>query len=417
MNDKADLIDQLRIAPQQKNSDGRRMPWVLIFALLLGTAGVAFAAWYWLLREPPTVVQVATPVQVSVSASERRASVLDASGYVVARRQATVSAKVTGRVSEVLVEEGMQVSEGQVLARLEDTIDRAQLKLSQAQLDSARSALEEIEVNLTDARRTLRRQTELLQRQLTSQEQVDLAETQVRALEARLNTRKDDVSVAQRRVDLQLQQVDELTIRAPFDGVVIAKAAQPGEMVSPISAGGGFTRTGICTIVDMDSLEVEVDVNEAYINNVTASQPVTAELDAYPNWDIPGEVVAIVPTADRQKATVRVRVGFLEKDARILPDMGVKVRFLAVEDGAGAVASNRPALEIPDTAVVRQDGRNYVFVINGEQVERRAVQYGEQRQGKVLITAGLSSSERVVANAQDVSLADGQSVQVEGSAG
>jgi RND family efflux transporter MFP subunit len=349
---------------------------------------------------------------VEVGASAQRDSVLDASGYIVARRQATVSSEVTGKIAEVLVEEGMRVSEGQVLARLDDATERAQLALARAELTAARAALSELEVQLADARRSFRRQQDLVTRKLTSQAQYDEALATVESLEARLAARRTDIGVAERSVRLREQLVSELTITAPFSGVVIAKAAQPGEMVSPISAGGGFTRTGICTIVDMESLEIEVDVNEAYIDRVSEGQSTTAVLDAYPDWQIPARVIAIVPTADRQKATVRVRVGLLEADSRILPDMGVQVRFFGSEaDRAPIPARPVAAVEIPAAAVARDNGRSYIFVWKDGVVERRAVERGEQRQGRIVVTAGLSGGELVVADLDGLSLRDGQAVR------
>jgi len=186
----------------------------------------------------------------------------------------------------------------------------------------------------------------------------------------------------------------DMVIRAPFSGVALSKDAQPGEMVSPVSAGGGFTRTGISTIVDMRSLEIEVDVNESYINRVTARQPVTAVLDAYPDFEIPAKVIAVVPTADRQKATVLVRIGFNQLDPRILPDMGVKVTFLREE--AAATPATRPVTLVPKGAVRAENGASYVYVVKQDTVERRAVQTGGTDGDRLEVTGGLSSGERIV---------------------
>ena len=276
------------------------------------------------------------PLEVEVAAVTSRAagtqaSVLNASGYVTARRRATVSSKVTGKVVEVNVEEGMAVREGQVLARLDDSTVRAMLDLAQAQLEAARRAVPESEVRLEEAKLNLGRRERLFKEQLATAADMDQAQAEVNSLVARIASLREQIAVAERQVALQQTALDDTIIRAPFSGVAISKDAQPGEMVSPVSAGGGFTRTGICTIVDMRSLEIEVDVNESYINRVTAGQPVTAVLDAYPDFEIPAKVIAVVPTADRQKATVLVRIGFNELDPRILPDMGVKVTFLREE--------------------------------------------------------------------------------------
>lgn len=415
MPDNDSLIDQLRIAPEQRHSAPGRPAWLkaligVILPLLIG-----LGLW-WALRTPTVPVQAVQARTEQVSQAARRASVLDASGYVIARRLATVSARVTGKVTDVLVEEGMTVSAGQVLARLDDAVDQAELSLSKARLVSTRSSLREIEVGLQEAQRTLRRQMELQASQLTSQADVDAAQTEVSQLEARLQAQREEVKVAGSNVALREQLLAELTIRAPFDGVVVAKAAQPGEMVSPISAGGGFTRTGICTIVDMDSLEIEVDVNEAYIHRVSDGQPAVAVLDAYPDWEIPAQVIAVVPTADRQKATVRVRIGLLEKDRRVLPEMGVNVRFLEADEPV-ADSSEQPAsraILVPSSAIQRRDSGSFVFVIDGDMLERRAISLGEQRQNETVITAGLRANETIVADANNSELADGQRVRVMG---
>jgi len=413
MSDKRELIDQLRIQPGGGEAQPRSRPWRGIGLGVLALMLAAVVAWrLWGTDRPPRV-QVLTPVAVEVRGNAPRAEVLDASGYVVARQQATVSAEVTGKLTEVLVEEGMQVDKGQVLARLDAATERAQLALARSQLKSARSALRETRVELENARRTLRRQRELRRRELTSQAELDDAGTAVQRLEARLASSRDEVEVAERNVALAQQRLDELTIRAPFTGIVIAKAAQPGEMVSPISAGGGFTRTGICTIVDMDSLEIEVDVNEAYIKRVSEGQRAIAVLDAYPDWEIPAAVIAIVPTADRQKATVRVRVGFLEKDARILPEMGVKVRFLGAAQAAEK-AGNQPRRlpALPASALVHAGGEAYVYRVLDGRVERRVVRVGDVNAGRVTVRSGLAMHDRVVAAPEGLELADGDRVRV-----
>ncbi|HVS03715.1 MAG TPA: efflux RND transporter periplasmic adaptor subunit, partial [Thermoanaerobaculia bacterium] len=279
------------------DADARPPRWPWAVAALVAAGAVA----WWLLARP-TAAEVVTAPAVEVD-THGPTAVLNASGYVTARRQATVSSKVTGKVTEVLVEEGMTVAEGQVLARLDPATGGAALRLAESQAAAAASALEETRVRIAEAGLELRRAEELAAQAVASQADLDRARAQVAALEARLAAQRDELEVARRQVALRRQDVDDLAIRAPFAGVVVSKNAQPGEMISPISAGGGFTRTGICTLVDMDSLEIEVDVNEAYIQRVTAGQPVEARLDAYPDWTIPAHVIAIVPAADRQKAT------------------------------------------------------------------------------------------------------------------
>ncbi len=274
----------------------------------------------------PDVAPIAAPVPAAPAAND--ASVLDATGYVVARRHATVSAKVTGKVAELFLEEGMRVEAGQLLARLDDSVPRAALALAQSQSDAALAGLEETAVQIRQAQLDVDRIASLAAHNLMSKADLDRAQLSLEALRARLEHARNEAVVAQRNAAVQRQLLADMEIRAPFAGVVVAKAAQPGEMISPNSAGGGYTRTGICTIVDMTSLEVEVDVNEAYINRVAAQQPVTVALNAYPAEPIRAEVIAIIPTADRNKATVRVRIALLEANAHVLPDMGVKVAFL-----------------------------------------------------------------------------------------
>ena len=258
----------------------------------------------------------------------------------------------------MLIEEGMKVTNSQVVARLDDSNVKASLDVAKAQLASAKAALAETEAQLKDANQEFQRTTELAKQHIASQSDLDLAEANAKALEAHLAQQKLDVIVAERQVALWQQQMDDMIIRAPFDGVITTKDAQPGEMISPVSAGGGFTRTGIGTIVDMASLEIEIDVNESYINRVEPGQPVEATLDAYPDWKIPCKVIAIIPTADRQKSTVKVRVGFDQLDPRILPDMSVKVAF---RDNGGA-AAGRTVL-VPKNSVLNRDGRDVVFVV------------------------------------------------------
>src|SRR5215510_455199 len=274
--------------------------WIVWTGLLIVLATAAFGGWRWFTRVRPIEVQVAT---VSTRAAGVQAAVLNASGYVTARRRATVSSKITGKVIEVNVEEGMAVREGQVLARLDDANVRAALMLAEEQAEAARRAVAENEVRLAEARVTLGRRLQLLKEAVTSQAEIDQAKAEVDSIDARIGALRQQIRVAERQVELQRTELDNTVIRAPFSGIAVSKNAQPGEMVSPISAGGGFTRTGICTIVDMRSLEIEVDVNEAYINRVTPRQEVLATLDAYPEWQIPAQVITMVPTADRQKAT------------------------------------------------------------------------------------------------------------------
>lgn len=391
MTDLKDELAALRIerAPMAADSGRRWVKWVVLVLLL---AGGGAAAWAWMNRERPIEVQVVT---VSERAAGAQASVLNAAGYVTARRRATVSSKVTGKVVEVNVEEGMAVREGQILARLDDSTVRAALALSQAQAEAARGNMRESEVRLAEARVTLRRFQQLVKDGIGTQAEADRAQAEVDSLIARIASAREQVTVAESQVRVQQTSLNDMVIRAPFSGVAISKDAQPGEMVSPVSGGGGFTRTGICTIVDMRSLEIEVDVNESYIGRVRQGQAVTAVLDAYPDFQIPARVITTVPTADRQKATVLVRIGFTDLDPRILPDMGVKVTFLRA-DGDTAAPAAQPTALIPKNAV-RQDGQQaVVFVVSGTTVERRAVSLGGTDGDRLEVVAGLRAGERIV---------------------
>jgi RND family efflux transporter MFP subunit len=403
--ERSDLLDQLRIDRSGDRPPRRRARFYAIAALAILVAGVG--SWLVWARTRPPVVQLAVARAAGPGAGG--GSVLDASGYVTARRQATVSAKITGKVTEVLIEEGMRVREGAVLARLDDTEARAQLALARAQLVAARSQLAEVRAQLVQAERDHARQQELYDRQLVSPQSLDAALAQRDTLRARLAATEEQVKVAQGSVSVAEVQLENTVIRAPFGGVVVTKSAQPGEMISPISAGGGFTRTGIGTIVDMDSLEIQVDVNESYINRVTPAQPVEATLNAYPEWKIPGEVIAIIPTADRSKATVKVRIAIKEKDARIVPDMGVRVGFLDPKP-AGAAAPPAPGVLVPTEAVRNDEAGPAIFVYASGKVERRSVTLGPDASGQRRVLSGLREGERVVL-APPATLADGEAVK------
>jgi RND family efflux transporter MFP subunit len=402
--DPTDKLDELRIDRSDRETP-RPKSWLWIAAFALAALG-AVAVWLSAGRSAGPEVSVATVREVTTTSG---VSVLDASGYVTARRKATVSSKITGKVVEVLVEEGLEVRKGQVLARLDDSLQSKGLALAEAQLSSARSAVEEIAVRLEEARIHLRRVKELVEQDVSSEATLDTARAQVDSFVARLAVGHQEAEVADKMVIFRRQELEDTIIRAPFDGVAVSKDAQPGEMVSPISAGGGFTRTGISTIVDMTSLEIEVDVNESYINRVRSDQRVEAVLDAYPDWRIPGKVITTVPTADRQKATVRVRIGFDELDPRILPDMGIKVTFLGGEEASTDLA--RARLVIPRDAMRREDGRDVVFILRDDQLERRAVRLGAISGNEVEVVSGLAAGERVIIEGPD-ELADGDRVVV-----
>ncbi len=402
MSSEKPTLDGLRI--ERRSPGARQQPsWVapgLIAIVVLG------AGFLWWVNRPQ-----ATPVQTVVARAQSNngtaaKTLLNASGYVTARRAATVSSKVTGKVVEVLVEEGKKVEEGQVLARLDAANVEAGLRLAEAQLEASRTFLEETKPNLAFAQRELTRFTDLAKTRVVSDSDLRKAEMEARALEARLVRQTSEISIRQREVEQWKQQVDDNIIRAPFAGVVTSKNAQPGEMISPMSVGG-FTRTGICTIVDMSSLEIEVDVNESFINRIQPKQPVEATLDAYSDVRFPGKVIAIIPTADRQKATVKVRVGFDQLDERILPDMAVKVAFRATDDGKATPVGS--SVTVPKTAIQNSDNRDLVWIVRDNRVERRAVTVAQTNGGESMIAAGLSGGEKVVVN-PPAGLADGAKI-------
>ena len=379
-------LDDLRI-DRAAPARGKAPVYLILLALVLALA--AGAVIWWFNQPKPAVVRTITIHEASSGGSDR--TLLNASGYVTARREATVASKVMGMVVEVLVEEGMKVQAGQVLARIDASNVERSLNLAEAQKDSAAKALNETKASLEQAERELRRSSKLAASNVTSQSELDRADAEAKTLRARLQRLEADVTVADRQVALWKQQLEDTIIRAPFSGIVTSKNAQPGEIISPMSAGG-FTRTGICTIVDMTSLEIEVDVNESYINRVQAGQPVEATLDSYPDWHMPAKVIAIIPTADRQKATVKVRVGFEKLDPRILPHMSVKVAFQGATD-TRAVART---LAIPKSAVRQREGRDVVWVIRNSRAERRAVTLGAVHGDEVEVTAGLSGGEKIM---------------------
>ena len=401
-------LDSLRI--DRDSAPAQRRGWLtpLIF---LAVAAVGVGLWFW--RQMPRPAEVRTvPVRALNAEQGASRTLLNASGYVEARRAATVSSKVTGKVVEVLIEEGMKVEAGQVLARLDDSNIKESLLIAEAQLESARKVVDETRPNLRFAIAEKKRFTDLVATQAASQSDYNRAETQAQALEATLARQESDVKVAERRVSSWKQQMDDNIIRAPFAGVITTKDSQPGEMISPVSAGGGFTRTGICTIVDMSSLEIEVDVSESYINRVQSGQRVEATLDAYGDWRIPAKVIAIIPAADRQKATVKVRIGFEKLDPRILPDMGVKVAFLSVAEEK-SITPQRQFI-VPTAAVQKVNGRDVVWVVKDRKVERRAVAVAQVTGDEATLSAGLFDGETVVIQTSQA-LSDGVKVTVSDS--
>jgi RND family efflux transporter MFP subunit len=409
MTDLSKDLAALRI-PHEDRGVRRRVPVGIIVTVLVALALAGGGAWYWATALQAASVKVALAT-VKAGGPSAAGAVLNASGYVVARRRATVSSKVTGKVVDVLIEEGHPVKAGQVLAHLDDTQPRAALALAEAQLASARKAAAEDEARLQQAELTLGRRQQLLKEKVVGKAELDEAQSNVDSLKARIAYTQQQIGVAESQVRLQQTNLTDMVVRAPFSGVVISKDAQPGEMISPVSAGGGFTRTGIGTIVDMSSLEVEVDVNETYINRVVNGMRVEAILDAYQDWQIPSHVITTIPSADRQKATVKVRIGFDALDPRILPDMGVKVSFLRDAPPAGQ-APLGPRVIVPKAAIRTADGKSIVFVLKDDRVERRAVSVGLETGAQVELVSGVSAGERVVVEGPQA-LKDGDKVKVQ----
>ena len=380
MSDKKDLLNDLKI-DRSDNNNSEKSPLLKIITLVVASIFILAVTKFIFLSEDELLEVSAYKAKPAGQSNNSSTSVLDASGYVTARMQATVSSKITGKVLEVFIEEGMFVEKGQILAQLDDSSVQAELNFAKTQLK--------------EAQRVFNRTSELRKDNLASQASLDAAESQVDGLKARL--------------DISKQIVADMQIRAPFSGVVINKAAQPGEMISPVSAGGGFTRTGIGTIVDMSSLEVEVDVNESYINRVQPGQPAITNLNAYPNWDISSEVIAIIPTADRNKATVKVRIGLLEKDARVLPDMGAKVSFL--KDQIIETPEKLEGVMIPSSSLIKEGNLSYVFVIRNGLITKTKVTVGSLSSNFSRISNGIEVGDNVVTDPNN-ELQNGQEVLI-----
>jgi RND family efflux transporter MFP subunit len=403
---KADL-GSLRIADSHRS--GGKTGKVLGYAAAVIGAVVIIAGLALGFRNQTPAVEVVTAQKPEAGG---RSAILNASGYVTPRRRATIAAKITGRVTGVFFDEGTHVHAGQLLATLDDSDVKKALDSAKADRDSSQAAIADFQVQLKFSQIELRRAEQLQQAGVQTQEQLDTASTNVDSLKAKINLAKQQVQASEMRIREAQQAVDNCVINAPYDGIVVSKDAQVGEMVSPISAGGGFTRTGIATIVDMNSNEIEVDVNESYIARVKDKQKVTAILDAYPNWEIPSHVRTVIPTADRQKATVKVRISFDKLDPRILPDMGIKVTFLSDEPvkKVDAAAPSVAAL-LPNGAVHDENGRKIVFLVKNDKLERRAVSVGNIQGTQTEILSGIVAGDAVVVKGP-ANMQDGLAVQI-----
>lgn len=392
-------LNDLRIDPDDREQESNKKFYYIVFLLLLISIIVILS--FISIQKGTAKVSV---VKAQVVDSSQGYAVLNASGYVTPRRRATIAAKITGRLTELYVEEGMRVKENQVLAKLDDTDAQARLLTTKTDLEVARAATEDIKVNLDNARRNLQRFQDLYSTGVVSEQQLDDSQRLVDSLTAQLDMARKQVAASQARLAATQTDLLNYTIIAPFAGIVVSKDAQIGEIVSPVSAGGGFTRTGIATIVDMESLEIEVDVNESYIAQVTVGQEVTAVLDAYPEWKIPARVRTIIPTADRQKATVKVRISFVELDPRILPDMGVKVTFIGQIESS---TQKQDIVLVPIEAVVTKNNKTVIYVLKYGNVNEVAVTIGNTRGNMLEVIAGITPNDEIIIG--DLSnLSDGQ---------
>jgi RND family efflux transporter MFP subunit len=411
---KSTLLSQLQIDRTDKAPRGpdRPFPWWWALGVIAGVAALAALVWFLVARPDRPAVRVASATALSTGQSASGGgSLLDASGYVVARRAATVSSKVTGKVAEVLIEEGQHVAAGQVMARLDDSNARATLAQSEAQAAAAQASLASAQLNFDQAGPKIARQQHLHTAGYASDTAVEDARNAVDSARSAIDLARRQVAVAQAGRDMARRNLDDTIIRAPFAGVVTVKAAQPGEMVSPVSAGGGFTRTGIGTIVDMESLEVQVDVAESFINRVRQGMPATVKLNAYPDSEIPAEVIAVIPTADRSKATVGVRVGLRAKDPRLVPEMGARVSFLAPTTAAAAGPVARSVIVPADAVLAEGPDKGVVFVLADGRLERRAVRLGPAEKNGQVLQAGVAPGEKLAVGGLD-KLKDGERVRI-----
>jgi RND family efflux transporter MFP subunit len=410
--DRAALLNQLRIDRSEPPSSGGHGKWWATGVAVIIIAASAF----WYLTRPTGIPITTAMAQAAAGASSGATagpSLLDASGYIVARRRATVSSKVTGKVVKVMLEEGQRVEAGQIIALLDDSNWRAALSQSKAQLQQAEANVASAQTAFDDAKPIFDRAEKQKAAAVISAQSFDESHAQFNVAHNNLLVAQRGVEMARAGVEVAQRSLEDTVIRAPFPGIVTEKAAQPGEMVSPISAGGGFTRTGIGTIVDMESLEVEVDVSENFINRVRPQQPVTIKLNAYPDWDIPGSVIAMIPTADRAKATVKVRIAIAQKDPRIIPEMGARVAFLSDNEQKSSDAKSPVSgVIIPADAVSTSGTASIVFVVHGSTVERRAVRLGAKISSGQMVSAGLEPGNLVALG--DLSkLSDGTRVRIE----
>jgi RND family efflux transporter MFP subunit len=403
------LLNELRIGGEQRDNDSgaaRRWLWPALALVLVVALVAAALAWFFFARP----LEVQTAVATAPTAGGSGNAVLQATGYITARRLATVSTQITGTLTQVLIEEGDHVAKGQVIARLDDSSLRASLGVAQANLLAGQAQVNQVQAQLAQAQADSKRQDELAASGMLTKQAAEQSRTALASYAAQLEARRREVDSGRAQLAQAQVNFDYSVVRAPFAGVVTVKAAQVGEIVSPFSAGGGFTRSGVGTIVDMDSLEVDVDVSEAYIGQVLPGMPAEAVLNAYPDWKVPAHVIAIVPTADRGKATIKVRVALEQKDARLLPDIGVRVTFLGAKPVAGAVAAK--GVLVPALAIAERESRSVVFVVVGGKVQQRPVAPAASDDAAMKrLPDAVTAGERVVLS-PPASLHDGAEVKI-----
>lgn len=391
MEHKSALLGQLRLDRSEPPEDPQavaRRRWLLGIGAVVVLLIVLVTWWfvYTAQRVPIHTAVASAAANGAGGTATAGASILDASGYVVALREATVSGKAIYKVVDVLIQEGQAVKQGEVIARLDDTNARAALEQSKAQVKQLEAALAAARTAAEDAHPIYLRNQKQLQEGLISPETFDDSKSAYDAAEAASHVAEGNLAVARAAVEVNQRFEDDTVIRSPFNGVVTVKNAQPGEIISPQFSGGG----GIAKIVDMDSLEVDVDVSESFINRVHPKQPATITLNAYPDTQYPAEVIAVIPTADRAKATVKVRIAFKQRDARIVPEMGARVAFL--EEAAPSVQgqpASAPGVMVPAEAVQVNGDTGIVYLVNGDTVERRAVRLGANTSGMQTVLSGL----------------------------
>jgi len=385
---------------RERPSRGRRR-WPLALGLAIALAIVAILGLRARSAFGALPVETVRPSVSAVPVVSAGTPLLSASGYVVPRRKAVVSAKIQGRLSELRVEEGSRVRQGEILARLESG-DYA------AQVQRAEAAVQRAEADLSEWRRQARLARNLEREQVGSRDQLDAADSKVAMAEAAL---------AQARADLALNQAffQNTLIRAPFGGVVLKKMAEVGESVAPIPPGVNLSTSSgaIVALADLDTLEVEADVSESNVAKLSAEQPAEVSVEAFPDRRYKAVLRQIIPTADRTKATVQVKVTILDKDQNLRPEMTARVTFVSPQPAAAAPAAPVRSISVPQDTLVSRDGRSFVYEVHEGRAREREVVLGGTWQGRVIVNEGLAGTETLVVR-PPAALHDGDAVRVKG---